>query len=513
MTLHVRARDIQRGDCLKKIVIVGGGTAGWMTACLMADKWLPDQAEITLVESENIGIIGVGEGSTPYLKTFFEHLGIEESEWMPVCNATYKAGISFGGWSTRKGHEAYFHPFQTDLDGRSMPLFEANALLRRQGVAVETRPDVLFLNAVIARKKLAPKPAEHFPFSITYGYHFESAKLGHFLRDRAKAMGVNHVIADVVEVKQAESGDIASVETRCGQSLAGDCFVDCSGFRGMLIQQTLGSRFISFEKNLFNDSAIAIPTPIDDDIPCQTESNAMKHGWAWKIPLRNRYGNGYVYSSEYCSHDDAETEIREHLGLLDDDVEARRVPMKVGRLAENWKKNCVAVGLSQGFIEPLEATGLQFIQSTIIEFMSAYEKGDFGHANRNRFNDRIATNFERIRDYIVLHYYTNSRNDTEYWKANQRNPDISDKLRAMVETWTQLGNITEELKKQGIQQYYQSISWHSLLAGMGIFPDARITHDQVVAEQGDRLEQLQTFLDKCSLNFMPHRAYLETQQA
>ena len=237
------------------------------------------------------------------------------------------------------------------LDGRSVTRVTPHKL-RRQGVAVETRPDVLFLNAVIARKKLAPKPAEHFPFSITYGYHFESAKLGHFLRDRAKAMGVNHVIADVVEVKQAESGDIASVETRCGQSLAGDCFVDCSGFRGMLIQQTLGSRFISFEKNLFNDSAIAIPTPIDDDIPCQTESNAMKHGWAWKIPLRNRYGNGYVYSSEYCSHDDAETEIREHLGLLDDDVEARRVPMKVGRLAENWKKNCVAVGLSRSRVAP-----------------------------------------------------------------------------------------------------------------------------------------------------------------
>jgi 2-polyprenyl-6-methoxyphenol hydroxylase-like FAD-dependent oxidoreductase len=497
---------------VKEILIVGGGTAGWMTACLMADKWLPDQARISLVESENIGIIGVGEGSTPYLKTFFDHLGIEEREWMPACNATYKAGITFDGWSSRKGFESYFHPFQTDLDGRSMPLFESNALLRRQGVPVETRPDELFLNAVLAQKKLAPKPAENFPFSITYGYHFESAKLGEFLRDRAIAMGVNHITADVIEVRQHENGDIASVETRCGKSLAADCFVDCSGFRGLLIQQTLGARFIPFKENLFNDTAVAMPTPVDDELPCQTISTALKHGWAWKIPLRNRYGNGYVYSSEFCSHDDAETELREHLGLLDADVEARRVPMKVGRLAENWKNNCVAVGLSQGFIEPLEATGLQFIQSTIIEFISAYEKGDFGATNRDPFNQKIATNFERIRDYIVLHYYTNSRKDTEYWKANQRNPKISEKLKAMVDCWTQLGHVAEELKKQGIEQYYQSISWHSLLAGMGIFPDATVTNDRIVTEQAARLATLRDFLAKCSLNFTPHRAYLEQAQ-
>lgn len=497
---------------MKNIVIVGGGTAGWMTACLMADKWLPDQARITLVESENIGIIGVGEGSTPYLKTFFDHLKIEESEWMPACNATYKAGITFDGWSTKPGCESYFHPFQTDLDSRSMPMFESNCLLRRQGVPVETRPDRLFLNAVLAQKKLAPKPAESFPFYITYGYHFESAKLGEFLMERSVDMGVERITADVVMINQGENGDIESVETACGKTIEGDCFVDCSGFRGLLIQQKLDSRFISFGENLFNDTAVAMPTPIDDELPCQTVSTALKHGWAWKIPLRNRFGNGYVYSSAYCSHDEAETELRQHLGLLDSDVEARKVPMKVGRLAENWKNNCVAVGLSQGFIEPLEATGLQFIQSTILEFISAYEKGGFTDANQARFNERIATNFERIRDYIVLHYNTNSREDTPYWKDNHSNPKVSDSLQNMINCWMKLGDVSEELKKQGIEQYYQSISWHSLFAGMGIFPPATVTNDEVVGKQADALKKLRVFLDKCSLNFEPHRAYLEDMQ-
>jgi flavin-dependent dehydrogenase len=498
---------------LKTVLIVGGGTAGWMTACLMADKWLPGQARVMLVESENIGIIGVGEGSTPFLKTFFDHLKIEESEWMPACNATYKAGITFDGWSSKPGFERYFHPFQTDLDGRSMPLFESNSLLRRQGVAVETRPDELFLNALLARKKLAPKPAENFPFYITYGYHFESAKLGEFLKTRAIDMGVEHVVADVVEIAQQESDHIEAVKTACGKRLEADFFVDCSGFRGLLIQQTLGSRFISFSDNLFNDTAVAMPTPIGKEIPCETLSTALKHGWAWKIPLRNRFGNGYVYSSAHCSHDEAETELREHLGLLDADVEARKVPMKVGRLAENWKSNCVAVGLSQGFIEPLEATGLQFIQSTILEFISAYETGDFSDINRDRFNERIATNFERIRDYIVLHYNTNSRKDTDYWKDNHSNPKISDPLQAMIKCWMSLGNVGQELKNQGIDQYYQSISWHSLFAGMGIFPDATVANEEVEEQQSAKLSQLQGFLEKCSLNFRPHSTYLSEMQA
>ena len=498
---------------MKDIVIVGGGTAGWMAACLMVEKWYPDKARIRLIESQSIGIIGVGEGSTPYLRTFFDHLGIEENEWMPACNATFKAGITFDGWSTRPGHEKYFHPFQTDLDNRSMPMFESNALLRRQGVPVETRPDKLFLNAVIAQKHLAPKPAENFPFSITYGYHFESAKLGEFLRDHAIGMGVEHTVADVVDIKQHENGDIAAVETACQQHITGDVFVDCSGFRGLLIQKTLDSSFISFSENLFNDRAIAMPTPIGEEIPSQTYSTALKYGWAWKIPLRNRYGNGYVYSSAYCTDDDAETEIRTHLGLLDADVEARRVPMKVGRIAQNWKNNCVAVGLSQGFIEPLEATGLQFIQSTIVEFITAFETGQFTDVNRGRFNERIATNFERVRDYIVLHYNTNSRNDTDYWKDNQRNPRISDVLQKMIDCWTSLGNLSEEINTLGIQQYYQSISWHSLFAGMGIFPPAKVTNDEITGEQAAALQRLDHFLDKCAMNFMPHRAYLEQAAA
>ena len=449
---------------MKNIVILGGGTAGWMTANLLQKKWRQRGIQISVVESPDIGIIGVGEGSTPLLKEFFDSLEISESEWMPQCNATYKNGISFNDWSTVPGYESYFHPFPCSLDFATFGFLYKYTELRRKGADVLAHPNRFSLMAGLTERKLAPLPAENFPFHFQYGYHFDSVLIGKFLREKAKESGVSHIEATVEKVEQESDGSIKSLLLNTGQILSGDFFVDCSGFASILLQKTLKVPFVSFAENLFNDSAVAIPTDIETEIPAETLSTALSNGWAWKIPLTNRFGNGYVFSSKYCSPDEAETELRSHLNILDSDVEARHLKMKVGRVQETWAKNCVAVGLSQGFIEPLEATALQFVYSTIEQFSQALEEGNFSGKNRDEFNARMNANFEGVRDYIVLHYKTNSRSDSQYWIDNRENQKISDNLRAMIECWYAIEDTQEALTRLNIGSYYSQRSWTCLLA-------------------------------------------------
>lgn len=501
---------------IKNIVILGGGTAGWMAASLLHKKWQPLGIKITVVESPDIGIIGVGEGSTPLLKVFFDSLDISESEWMPACNATYKNGISFLNWSTVEGYEGYFHPFPTSLDFATFGFLYKYAALRRQGLDVLAHPNRFSLLANITEKHLAPLPAENFPFHFQYGYHFDSVLIGKFLRERAKEKGVEHIEATVESVEQHDNGDIKSLKLNTGQDLAADFFIDCSGFASILLQKTLKVPFLPFAENLFNDSAIAVPTEISSDIPSETVSTALSNGWVWKIPLTNRFGNGYVYSSKYTSPDEAETELRTHLGILDSDVEARHLKMKVGRTEETWRNNCVAIGLSQGFIEPLEATALQFVYSTIDEFSTAFEEGELTNQYREDFNARMNKNFEGIRDYIVLHYKTNSRTDTQYWIDNRENTNLSDNLREMLNVWYGIEDLEAALTRLNIGQYYSLRSWTCLLAGMGIFPKQEnlSAADEANAQAAiSDLDYVDNFLASCSLNFEPHAKVLKTDMS
>src|SRR5256714_4437581 len=413
---------------VRSIVIGGGCTAGWMTALILARSLIEKGVQITLLESPAVGIIGVGEGSTPWLRGFFDSLGIEEAEWMPACHATYKCGITFDRWSTRPGFESYFHPFASMLDNLTMTQFVHNANARVNGADVPAHPNRFFIASTLAERHLAPKPARSFPFDVWYGYHFDAVLLGQYLQKKAVERGVHYKSCHVKQVQQDERGDIAAVVTADGDTIAADFFVDCTGFAGLLIQQTLKTPFISYSNNLYNDAAVAMPTPIGDDIPSQTVSTAMKNGWAWRIPLTHRYGNGYVYSSAFCSADEAESELRRHLGVPDSDPPARHLKMKVGRVTKHWNRNCLAVGLAQGFIEPLEATALLFIQRTAQAFVDCVEAGDVGEAAKERFNAKINEHFEGTRDYIVTHYKTHSRTATENWKTHSAHRNPSDSL-------------------------------------------------------------------------------------
>lgn len=493
-----------------RIVIVGGGTAGWMTAALMAQHW-GVAASVTVVESVDIGIIGVGEGSTPQLKAFFDRLGIAEAEWMPACNATYKAGIRFAGWSDRAGYSDYFHPFSTALDGHTAPSFFFHTRARRSGRDVWAHPDRFFLSEKLAAKRLAPVAAENFPFDIGYGYHFDAVLVGRFLRQHCvERLGVVHLERTVADVRRDLEGELERLNMVEGDSISGDFFVDASGFRGLLIQQALGEPFRPFAENLFNNSAIAIPTEREaESLSCETKATALAAGWAWQIPLTNRYGNGYVYASDFKSKDAAEAELRAHLGI-GDKGEARHLSMNVGRVERSWVKNCLAVGLSQGFIEPLEATALHIVQATVEQFCAAYDAGT--DAARDQFNQRIAARYEGIRDYIVCHYKVNHRRDDgtarDYWRANAANQHLSDTLKAVLTSWYTAGELDAEIARLGIATYYAPLSWHCLLAGYGTFPeDAKLTASTEGLPLAD-MAVIDDFVERCSRNFPDHAAHL-----
>lgn len=457
----------------KHIAIIGGGTAGWMTACLLRHRWAKLGVEVTLIESAEIGTVGVGEGSTPYLRRFFSALGIEERDWMPACDATYKCGIRFPGWSTVAGYESYVHPFFNEADRELGNLFFTNACLRRRGQAADANPQDFFLAAELVRQRSAPLYEAEGP-GTDYAYHFDAGKLGAFLREHAVGLGVRHVVDTVARVEQHESGDIAAVHLKSQARIAADLFVDCSGFKGLLINETLGEPFLPYRDNLFNDRAIAMPTPLVDgeDIPSETVSTALRHGWAWRIPLTTRYGNGYVYSSDFVGDDEAERELREHLGPAAHGAEARRLRMRVGRVEQHWSRNCVAIGLAQGFIEPLEATALMLIQFSVEGLIAALEGAGFGRGRQAAYNGRVNEMFEGVRDYVVAHYQLNTRRDTDYWRANRAHRHVSERLASLLEVWDRGGDFEAELERHGSALMYLRPSWYALFAGMGRFPAA-----------------------------------------
>lgn len=493
---------------IKNIVILGGGTAGWMAANILAKRWSDRNIAITLLESIDIGIVGVGEGSTPQLKSFFDYMEISEQEWMPACNATYKTGIQFCNWSTKPGFNDYFHPFPAQPDDYSAPAIFYNSFVRRKGADVHAHPDKFFLATYLAKYHLGPKPDHRFPFQVGYGYHFDSSLVGQFLKNHAKKLGVTHLDHKVVDVKLDQQGKIAHLVTEDQQILAADFFIDCTGFAGMLIQKALKVPFISFSNNLFNDSAVVMPTPQVDDFAPQTTSTALKFGWMWNIPLTNRVGNGYVYSSAFCSKDDAEKELRSQLNMLDSDVAVRHLKMNVGRVERHWEKNCLAAGLSQGFIEPLEATALHLVQETILGFAEAFERGDFSNREQAQFNQLINQRFEAVRDYIVCHYRVNSRTDTDYWCENANNNNLSDSLRGLLQVWVAGENLTQEVERQKIGGYYPAASWHCLLAGYGLFPSQDQLRPGNEVANKYRLETIEDFIQRCGLNFSSHKEQL-----
>jgi 2-polyprenyl-6-methoxyphenol hydroxylase-like FAD-dependent oxidoreductase len=481
------------------IVILGGGTAGWMTANLLQRRWGDKGTTITLIESSGIGIIGVGEGSTPQLKAFFDELSIAEAEWMPRCNATYKAGIEFVGWSDRPGFERYFHPFPTDLDQFTQPRFFYATRARRAGRDVPAHPDPFFIPTRIARAGLAPLAPPNFPFAISYGYHFDAHLLGAFLQEIGTKRAIRHVDARIMSVELAEDGDVRALVAEDGRRFEADFFVDASGFRAAIIEDALNEPHRSFAQNLFNDRAVVARTPLQDgSAEACTRSTAASAGWIWRIPLTNRVGNGYVYSSRYIDDDAAAAELRAHLGV-GEEVEVRTLKMKCGRVERSWVRNCLAVGLAQGFLEPLEATALHIVLATVNSFVEAFEQDQ-----RDAFNAALARRYEGIRDYIVCHYRAALRRDTDYWRNAAAMMALSDSLKGVITAWFTGADLEREVMRQGIADIYPPNSWHCMLAGYGNFPADSLLKPPGPDIVAIDMAEIDRFVGGCTMNFPTH---------
>jgi 2-polyprenyl-6-methoxyphenol hydroxylase-like FAD-dependent oxidoreductase len=483
----------------RSVVILGGGTAGWMTANLLLHRWSEHGTKITLIESKDIGIVGVGEGSTPQLKAFFDKLGIAEAEWMPRCDATYKAGIEFAGWSDRPGHERYFHPFPTDVDGFTRSKFFYSTRARRTGRDVPAHPDPFFVPTHIAREGRAPVAPPNFPFFVSYGYHFDAFLIGAFLREFGTARGIEHVDARIASIEHNQDGDVAALIADDGRRFEADLFVDASGFRAAIIAGALKEPHRPFAENLFNDSAVVAPTPHDEgEIHACTGSTAASAGWIWHIPLTNRVGNGYVYSSRYIDPDAAAAELRAHL-KLEPDAQVRHLQMKCGQIERSWVRNCLAVGLAQGFLEPLEATALHIVINTVESFLDAWDEDQ-----RDLFNAAIARRYEGIRDYIVCHYRTALRQDTDYWRDATKLDALSDSLKAIMTAWFTGADLEQEVLRQDIARYYSPMSWHCMLAGYGNFPDRSMLKAPSSDIAPIDMAEVERFVAGCAMNFPPH---------
>ncbi|MCT2557492.1 tryptophan 7-halogenase [Tsuneonella sp. YG55] len=480
-----------------RVVVLGGGSAGWITACLLHRQWGARGGSVTLVESPEIGIIGVGEGSTPQLKALWDHLGIDEGAFMAACDATYKLGIRFTGWSERPGYESYFHPFPGPVDLHTEPAYVAACALARRGVDLPVRPDRWFLAARLADARKGPHPAPAFPFAPSYGYHFDAHKLGAFLRDWAVPRGIVHRTALVRAVERDASGDVAALVADDGERIEGDLFVDCSGFAGIIGQRALGVRFVPFAENLFNDRAVVMPSAHAEPWRPQTDAIAMSAGWRWSIPLTTRVGNGYVYSSAHISDEDAEAELR---AACASEAEARVLRMKVGRVEESWHRNCLSAGLAQGFIEPLEATALHIVIASTLDFVDAYEAGGFTPRHRDRYNAGVAARYEGIRDYIVAHYRMSQRSGSPYWQEARTLDSLSDNLKAMITAWFTHADLRETNRRLYPDPPYSNASWHALFAGYGSLPDPSRMRP---ADQGapDLLAPVEKTLRACEQNF------------
>ena len=416
---------------------------------------------------------------------------------MSICNATYKNGILFNQWSSIAGHRQYFHPFFSELDEQNLLDFEESTRQKRHGYDVVAHPDkYFFMTALTKQAKLAKAP-DNFPYENLYGYHFDSHLLGGFLKSHATSLSVKHIEAKVESVIQHASGNICSVTLDNGNDVSGDIFIDCTGFRALLIEKTLKVPFHSYSHELLNDSAVALPSNKHSIEMPQTVSTAFSNGWAWRIPLTNRIGNGYVYSSHHQSASSAEAELREKLKGNVHNVAAKHLKMKIGRLEKHWFKNCLAVGLSQGFIEPLEATALHLVQNTIEQFMALFEKGGFTTKEQTFFNAQTNFGFDRIKDYIVLHYITSSRKDTQYWQDVRNTSEISESLKRILNIWFAGGDLRAELEQQNINNYYSSMSWHVMFGGNGVYP--AVNNASLVSKNSEHLLKINK-INKININ-------------
>ena len=441
---------------VQNIVIVGGGTAGWTAATSIA-RLIGVNLNVTLVESDAIGTVGVGEATIPPFRTQHHLLKIDEAEFLSRVQGTIKLGIQFENWRN-VGHD-YMHSFGNTGQGCWAAGFQHFWLKARElGFAEDFGCYAPELMAAKAGRFGLLQQNE-----LSYAYHIDATRYAKYLREFAEQDGVTRVEGKIVEVNQTESGDISDVVLESGQVVKGDLFIDCSGFVSLLMGQTLGTEFEDWTHWLPCDRAIAVQTEAVSEPLAYTRSIARESGWQWRIPLQTRVGNGLVYCSDFMSDDEAQATLLENLeGELITDPRVLR--FRTGQRAKHWNRNCVALGLAAGFLEPLESTSIHLIQRGVLRLMQMFPYGGIVESDRQEFNRQMDTEFRFIRDFIIMHYHVTERTDSEFWRRC-REMDIPDSLQHRLDLFADTGRVFE-----GEGDIFRENSWTQVMLGQGIEP-------------------------------------------
>jgi len=477
---------------IREVVIVGGGTAGWMAAAALSRFLNNGYTRVTLIESEEIGTIGVGEATIPPLIAFNSLLGINENEFMKATQATFKLGIEFVNWGGVG--DRYFHPFGSmgqDLQG--LPFHQLYLRERARRVMPDITEWAMTAVAASRGKFARPGREAQFPLNqLNYAFHFDAGLYARFLRNFAEAGGVRRIEGRIVDVQMnGETGFVESVKLGDGQSVAGELFIDCSGFRGLLIEQALETGYEDWTHWLPCDRAIAVPSKLSGLAEPFTRSTAHSSGWQWRIPLQHRMGNGHVYSSAHISDEDAQRVLLDNLEG-EPLAEPRRLSFTTGRRKMAWNRNVVSLGLSSGFVEPLESTSIHLVQAGIARLINVFPDRRFNPLERDEYNRNMKKGFEWVRDFIILHYKATKRDDSEFWKRC-RSIDIPAELSERIEHFRNKGRIFAE----GVE-LFPVTSWVAVMMGQHIVPE---DYDPVVDgldvdKVAGAMEQLRTaYLD------------------
>lgn len=427
---------------IRKITIVGGGTAGWLAASLLnsllREKRPPDEAvEITLIESPDIPTVGVGEATVPNMPRTLADCGITEAQFFRCCNASFKLGVLFDHWNVDVDGQPirYVNPFDAPPPIDGAPLA---AYYLKYG-AGELDFVHLFSPCLDLRDDMrGPRPfrAGEFAKGAGFAYHLDAGKFAALLRETCVERGVVHVFDNLRDVELDETGKVAALHLEKGGRHEVELVLDCTGFRGLIVNKALGSEFISYSKYLANDRAMAVQVPhLTDDIEPMTRSTALGAGWTWRVPLFNRVGTGYVFSSSHRTDEQARDELMDWIGPAGQGLEPRVIPMRIGRNRENWVQNCVAVGLSGGFIEPLESTAIHMIDMAVRALITYFPDTSYPDPLRRRYNRQMERLYDEVRDFICLHYALGNRTDSQYWIDAREELEVSDALAENLELW------------------------------------------------------------------------------
>lgn len=489
---------------VRHIVIVGGGTAGWMTAAAMS-KVLVGPFSIRLIESDEIGTVGVGEATIPQIRNFNQALGVDEDDFVRHTQGTFKLGIQFVDWS-RIG-DSYMHGFGIlGRDRGILPFHQYWLRAHLRGGAPSIAPYCLNVVAALRGKFMRPPDlGSDSPLSsVAYAYHFDAGLYAQYLRRFAESRGVRRTEGKVKETRtRPADGFIEAVVLESGETVAGDLFIDCSGFRGLLIEQALKTGFEDWTHWLPCDRALAVPSAPTGPPTPYTRSTARAAGWQWRIPLQHRVGNGYVYSSAHVSDAEAAATL---LGHLEGKALADPRPLKfsTGRRLKFWNKNCVAIGLSAGFLEPLESTSIHLIQSAITLLLSFFPDRSFDPVMIERFNQKAMFEWERIRDFLILHYHATERNDTLFWDYC-RTMSVPDRLNEYLDLFRHSGRFYREN-----EELFTVTSWVQVMIGQRVTPKSYHPLADLLSET-----ELNTFIgniahiiDRCAEAMPPHEKFI-----